>query len=62
MEMHAMQGDQITHVLSTHRNEKDDTPVQMISAARLEYFMTLERAVLTFIESIVSVLPSPPRE
>lgn len=62
MEMHAMHGDQITHVLSIHRDEKDHTPVQMISAARLAYYMTLEQAVLTFVESVAKVLPSVPPE
>jgi hypothetical protein len=62
MELHAIQGKKVTHVLTTHRGQADETPLQMISDARLEYFLTLERTLLAFIESVVSVLPpsSPP--
>lgn len=60
MDFHAIQGDNITHVMTTHREERDDTPLQMISSARLAYYVTLERALLPFIQTIVSVLPAAP--
>lgn len=60
MDFHAIQGDDVTHVLTTHRGEADESPLQMISSARLDYYVTLERALLCFVESIVGVLPSVP--
>jgi hypothetical protein len=42
MEIHAIQGDKITHVLTTHRTEKDDGPVHLVSAAKVAYWQTLE--------------------
>lgn len=48
------------HIMTAHSGQGDATPLQLISGARLEYYMTLERALLTFIESIATVLPSAP--
>lgn len=48
------------HIMTTHQDKGDATPLQLISAARLAYYVTLEQALLTFIETVAVVLPSAP--
>lgn len=62
MDIHAIQGERCDHVLSTHSNEGDDTPVELISRARLAYYIALEQVMLTFIESAAAILPAPESE
>lgn len=59
MDIHVIEGERCDHVLSTHCNEGDNTPVELISRARLAYYMALEQVVLNFIESAATVLPAP---
>lgn len=42
MDIHAIQGDAVTHVLTTHRGDNDETPLHMISQARLERYWAIE--------------------
>jgi hypothetical protein len=42
MEFHAIQGDRTTHVLTTHRTEADETPLQMVSAEKVAYWQRVE--------------------
>lgn len=42
MDIHAIQGDQCTHVLTTHRTEADETPLQMVSAKQVKEWMRKE--------------------
>lgn len=62
MEIHAIQGERCDHVLSTHCNEGDDTPVELISRARLAYYIALKQVMLNFIESAAAMLPAPGSE
>jgi len=62
MEIHAIQGDTVTHVMTTHRVEGDVTPLQMISGAKLAYYVAIEQALMTFVESLGNLLPAPPAQ
>lgn len=62
MDIHAIQGERCDHVLSTHHNDGDDSPVELISRARLAYYMELEQVMLNFIESAAAMLPAPESE
>jgi hypothetical protein len=42
MEFHAIQGDRTTHVLTTHRAEVDETPLQLVSAEKVAYWQRIE--------------------
>lgn len=48
------------YITTTHQDKGDATPLQLISAARLAYYITLEQTPLTFIETVAVVLPSAP--
>lgn len=42
MDIHAIQGDSVTHVTTIDRGGKDDSPVFLISQARLERYWKIE--------------------
>lgn len=42
MEIHALQGDECTHVLTIHRDAGDEGPVQLVSAAQVAHWMQRE--------------------
>ena len=58
MEFHAIQGDKVTHVLTTHRGEADETPLQLVSAARVAYWQRLEAAQVAR-EGAAGAFPAP---
>lgn len=57
MDFHAVSGDRSTHVLTTHRATVDETPLQLISAARMEYLLALEKTVLAYAVAIGRLTP-----
>lgn len=55
IEIHAMQGEDSVHVATIHRErtaEDTDTPVHMISLARLERYWALEEAMREMVEPL----------
>lgn len=46
MDLHAHTDQGTTHVCTIHRGEKDETPLQMISAQRLEQLLAAEAELL----------------
>lgn len=50
MDFHAHQGDRTTHVLTTHRGEADETPLQMVSAAQVAYWKRVEGEYIKLLE------------
>lgn len=52
MEYHAHQGDRTDHVMTTHRAEKDETPLHLVSAAKVAYWQTLERDYADLLEKL----------
>ena len=59
MEIHAIQGDECTHVVTVHRDEKDDSPVHMISLTRLERYWAIEAKARELIALIGVGSPGP---
>jgi hypothetical protein len=59
MEFHALRAGGDVHVMTTHRAAVDETPLQLISAARLEYLLALEQAVLAYAATIGKLMPPP---
>lgn len=43
MDFHAIQGDRTTHVMTTHRTEADETPLQLVSAAKVAHWQRVEK-------------------
>jgi hypothetical protein len=42
MDFHAITPAGVQHVLTTHREQTDESPLQLISAARLAYYQRIE--------------------
>lgn len=42
MDIHATRGDKSVHVMTIHRTEKDETPLQMVSADQVKAWMQKE--------------------
>jgi hypothetical protein len=42
MDIHATRGDRSVHVMTIHRTEKDETPLQMVSADQVKAWMQKE--------------------
>jgi hypothetical protein len=60
MELHAIRGDRRDHVLTTHRGENDETPLHMISTARLGYYLALEQAAKAHAAKVGELLRLEP--
>lgn len=52
MDIHAMQGDSSTHVLTTHRREGSDDPLQLISTEYLAYLKRIEQLFAELLETL----------
>jgi hypothetical protein len=42
LDIHIIQGERSDHVMTIHRTEKDETPLQMVSAAQIKEWMRME--------------------
>lgn len=42
IDIHIIKGDQCDHLMTLHRGDKDDGPLQMVSAAKVAYWMQRE--------------------
>ena len=52
MEIHAIQGDECVHVVTTHREEDDLTALQLVSAKKVAYWQTLEVDYQALLEKL----------
>ena len=54
MEIHVIQGDRVDHLMTIHRTEKDDGPLQMVSVEQVKEWMRKEvdyDALMALMES-----------
>lgn len=56
MDFHILRPGGDVHVMSTHRGQDDETPLQLISTKQLAHYVALERAVITFAEVVTALL------
>lgn len=42
LDIHIIQGERSDHLMTIHRAEKDETPLQMVSAAQIKEWMRME--------------------
>jgi hypothetical protein len=54
MEFHAITPAGIQHVLTTHRSASDETPLQLISNARLAYYQQIEADYMKLRQALAS--------
>jgi hypothetical protein len=52
MDFHAITSAGVQHVLTTHREPTDESPLQLISAARLEYYRRIEADYLRLRQTL----------
>lgn len=52
MDLHAIQGDRRDHVLTTHRGEADETPLQLVSATQVAYWQRIETLFAELLETL----------
>ena len=57
MEFHALRAGGDAHVMTTHRCENDETPLHLVSAAKVAYWQTLEADYGVLLEKLAGAAP-----
>lgn len=47
-------------VMTTHRGDVDETPLQLISAQQLEYYRSIEKAYLGILQRLANEIAAAP--
>lgn len=50
MDLHAHHATRTDHVLTTHRGEADETPLQLVSAAKVAYWQKVEQELAALLK------------